>query len=173
MSDVQISSQLVRFPCIAWEVQGDSILPVKGTWALPPAHLRHVFQRIGVDEKVRGLIACPNCSTPSILTSDIVETDNVDHVGVMPLLRCSQCPFSCRAILEKWDTRRLYCVAFETRVGDEIRPNKEYYHGDSQVDVAEQFYNGHLMDHNIINIVGIGAVIGYFVDDKEGMKLHV
>jgi hypothetical protein len=173
MSDVQIQSQRVRFPCITWEVQGESIQPVKGTWALPPPHLKHVFDRLGVGEKVRGIVACPNCGHPSILTSDIVTDDKVEHVGVLPILRCAKCPFACEAILESWDTRKLYCVAYETQSGDTIRGNKEYFHGDSAQDVNEQFWAGHWHDKTIINVVGIGLVIGYFVDDAKGLNLHV
>lgn len=169
MTDVQISIKRVRFPCIPWEVQGESIEPVKGTWSLPPFHLKHVFERMGVEEKVKGLASCPNCRKASIITSDIVTEDKIAHTAVMELLRCSDCPFACEATFEEWDQRQLYCVAYETQEG----LIKEYMHASSQSDAAEQFTNGHMYDRSIIRVVGVALVIGYFVDDKEGKKLHV
>lgn len=169
MSDIQIAAKEVRFPCATWEVQGESIEPVKGTWALPPERLRHVFERMGVADKVRGLVACPQCRTPSILTSEIVTEDKGQHIGLMPLLRCAGCPFACVATFEDWDQRKLYCVIYDTPT----RQIKEYYHGNSQADVTEQFWNGHVHDRSIVRVVGIAPVIGYFVDDKEGLELHV
>jgi len=169
MSDVQIKTKSVRFPCIAWEVQGESIHPVKGTWTLPPSHLRHVFARLGVEEKIRGIVGCPNCKAASLITTDIVTENKIEHTAVMPLLRCSGCVFACEATFEEWDQRKLYCVIYNTPE----RQIKEYFHGTSQADVAEQFWNGHILDRSIVNVVGIAPVIGYFVDDKEGLELHV
>jgi hypothetical protein len=170
MSDVQINTQAVRFPCMTWEVQGESIQPVKATWSLPPMHLRHIFERLGVEDKVRGLVSCPNCGKTSIVTTDLVTEDKIAHTATLPLLRCSDCPFACEAVFEEWDQRKLYCVAYETTSEPLI---KEYFHGFDTKDVGDQFWNGHLHDRNIVRVIGIAIVIGYFVDDNKGLKLHV
>jgi hypothetical protein len=163
MSDTQITVDLVRFPLLPWAIEGElgeRIQPIPGTWTLAPELL--------CKQGIKGIVCCPNreCKTPALIPYDMGEVEN----GALALtaFQCAKCGLICNARLLEWDTRKLYCVAYEI-----IRPNntavgrKEYLHAESREQAIAYFCNGtgYQLDHvskQKWRLVDAAVAIGFF-----------
>lgn len=166
---IETVTKEVRFVYRTWSVQGSSVKPVKGSWTLPPPRLKKLFTQ---PELVKALISCPQCNQASILTVDQLDVAPTLHIATVKNMECRACKFHCTALLTEYDRRKLYCVAYEVTVNGQPEGRKEYFHGVDSADVTTQFFNGHIND-KIDQVVGVGVVIGLFVDDEQGKILHV
>lgn len=169
MSDVQIKTQVVMFPCEPWQWKPNegSIQPIKGTWTLAPLEVR-------VKQNILALVSCPNCGLATLLTEELVTLNPLTHNGEMPLLRCAGCPFACQPVFLEWDKRKLFCAAYEKIIEGKIKAFKEYMHAEDVNEARKNFLAGHCNDIiPVSNIVGIARVIGYIVQDDKGEKLSV
>jgi len=158
--------ETIEFPCEPWVIRGFEILPQPGTWTLAPRAIHHL--------NFKGILACPRCNEACGLQPDMgVKAEDVPINQVLDNWHCNKCQFRCRVILKDWDKRKLYCAAYETLVNGELTANKEYMHAESVQDATTQFWNGRIEADNVVRLVGVALVIGYFVQDNEGRKLSV
>ena len=156
----------VEFPCEPWVVRGYEILPMIGTWTLAPTTVHHL--------NIRGILSCPRCTEVCGITPDMgAKGEDIPIDLVLKQWHCNKCHFQCRVILKDWDKRKLYCAAFETVVDGVLTANKEYMHAESVEDATGQFWNGRIAADNVVKLVGVALVIGYFVQDDQGRKLSV
>jgi hypothetical protein len=147
--------------------KGLQIQGVPGTWSLiPPEH--------PLIKTAKGIVCCPRCSRMFILTPDMGEQGDRREDRVFKIFQCDNCGLTARIILRDWDSRKLYCAAFETRDSKgNIVANKEYLHAESDEDAKRQFWGAHPQMDRWIHLVGIASVIGYFTTDKTEKKLTV
>jgi hypothetical protein len=158
----------IEIPCERWILRNnEEILPVVGTWTLTT--------EIGWELGAKGILSCPNCGYPCYILHGMgVKAEDVPINQVIENWMCRSCHLLCRIILLEWDKRRLYCAAYETMGGDgKVIANKEYMHAESESEARVQFWNGRIAADNVIRLVAVGPVIGYFVQDKTGGKLNV
>ena len=185
-------TQLVEFDCDEWLAQrnGDtgeliSIQPVAGTWTLIGGEDRRRFCERGMN--VKALFACPRCAQVGLIPEGFNPPKDRGDTLPLPEMHCRRCDFTCRAILKKWDQRKLYCVTYETKKGDSLQPHKEYLHAVDQEEALAFFWAGHggqvslstdissaiPKDGTITNLVGVAPVIGFFANPKSERKLIV
>ncbi len=162
----EVTLDTVEFPCEPWVMRAYEILPQAGTWTLAPRAIHHL--------NIKGILSCPRCSTVCGLLPDMGEKSaDIPTDQVLKQWHCDKCHFECRVILKDWDKRQLYCAAYETLVNDVLTANKEYMHAESVQDATNQFWNGRIEADNVVRLVGVAPVIGYFVQDNAGRKLSV
>lgn len=183
MSDTLIQVDEVIFPCTPWRIEGDKgerISPVPGTWTLAPEALW--------EQGIRALICCPNmeCKQAALLRYDMGEVEN----GTLKLrsFSCAKCGRLMHAKLQAWDTRQLFCIAYEIQPGQyldwnhpeaHIELRKEYMHAESR-DEAFAFFvggTGFLLTTRKVawRIIDVGHAIGFFgkESDKDQVNLSV
>jgi hypothetical protein len=176
MTDTAISVKTVNFELAPWRVEGERserIWPVPGTWTLAPEPL--------LLQGIRGLISCPNCHKATLVPNGMGTERN----GVLELrdLQCKQCGFFCHARLLSWDTRKLYCIAYEAL--DKITglpvPNdkgelvrKEYTHAQDRSEAFTCFVEVR-KHYGRFRVVDVGEVIGFWgkESDKDQTELSV
>ena len=163
---VELVLDTVEFPCEPWVIRGPEILPQAGTWTIAP--------RVTWDFGAKGIIACPRCAQAFFVLHDMGEkAEDLPLNLVLKQWLCGKCHFRCRAILVDWDKRILYCAAYETMVDGVLTANKAYMHAESIEDATSQFWNGRIAADNVVSLVAVAQVIGYFVQDNQGRKLSV
>lgn len=175
MTDTKIIVQNVDFPLEPWRIEGERselIQPIKGTWTLAPNPLI----RLGV----KGLISCPNCAQAALIKHDMGEV--INGVNELKSFSCQQCGFMCHARLLAWDTRKLFCIAYEAldkdglvlpdSAGETVR--KEYTHAESR-EVAFRCFVEVRKHYGRFRVIDVGEVIGYFgkESDKDQVDLTV
>ncbi len=156
----------VRFPCVPWECNGGTINAIPGTWTLAP------YESLW-RQNIKGVLCCPNreCRKAVTILFDMGNTVN----GVLHLehLQCRGCGLRCHARLLQWDTRKLYCVAYE-RLHDDNTSTlvKEYMHAEGRPEALAMFMNG--IAYQLENIqkvswrlVDAGLAIGYFGQESD------
>ena len=168
--------ETIEFPCEEWFVQrtpqGEmvTIKPIPGSWTLLSPEDQYRFIQQGLDAKA--LFACPRCNQIGIISSEFNPTKELGDTKPLPELHCSKCHFGCRIILKNWDKRRLYCACFETLdVNQQVCPNKEYLHAEDEVEARKFFWAQHGIE--VIHLVGIAPVIGYFAPNPKNDKILV
>ncbi len=166
------------FELAPWRIEGERyerIWPVPGTWTVAPEPL--------LKRGVKALISCPHCQKAALLTAAM--TRDVVKNGVCELLslRCAGCQFRCNARLLHWDTKKLFCIAYEVLdkdgqviPGDDGRGvRKEYTHADSRSDAAFCFIE--VRKHHVqrFRVIDVGPVVGFFgsESDKDQKELTV
>jgi hypothetical protein len=178
MSDKLVSIEPLRFPLEPWALEGaaasaEAIQPIPGTWTLAPESL--------CKQGIKGIICCPNreCKKPALIPYDMGEVDN----GALQLqeFQCAGCGMLCHPRLVDWDTRKLFCVAYElTRADNTTFIRKEYLHAESREQAIAYFCNGtgYQLDHvtkQTWRLVDAGIAIGFFGQrsDKDQIRLAV
>jgi hypothetical protein len=160
MNDVQVIIREIRFPCVPWVQDGpESLQPVRGTWTLVPEALWN--------KGVHGVLSCPHCGKAALIPHEMGETI---EKGARRLnqLRC-ECGFTCHAILEDWDLRKLFCVAWESYDSNgKVIPQKDYMHATSSEEAIFFFEQSHIGMR--YHIVGAAPVIGYFARSEKNEK---
>lgn len=160
MADVQIVVHELRFPCVPWVQDGpESLQPVRGTWTLVPVPLW--------EKGIHGVLSCPKCGKSSLVPHDMGET--IER-GARKLneLQC-ECGFVCHAVLEDWDLRKLYCVAWEAYdTNGKVFPQKDYMHATSREECVFLFEQSHIGQR--YHIVDAAPVVGYFVPNAKNEK---
>jgi len=168
MTDVQVTIETLNFPCVPWAVSGtEKIQPVPGTWTLAPESL--------CNHGIKGIVCCPKrtCGESALIPWDMGETDN--GALKLPSLCCRKCGFFCHARLQEWDTRKLYCVAYEL-IG--IRDNKpiatgrkEYLHAQSREQAISFFIagTGHFLDRlaQQWRLIDAAIALGFFGQESD------
>lgn len=158
------SCDVHRFPCMPWAVQGtfgERMQPIPGTWTLAPESL--------CAAGVKGVICCPNraCFECALIPFDMGTLEQ----GVLHLqaFSCRKCGFLCNARLLEWDTRKLFCIAYELLHKTDptkVRARKEYVHAENRGQAISYFVagTGYLLDHASQDwrLVEAGVAIGYF-----------
>ena len=166
----EMIEQTIEFECKPWATRmtdkGLQVQGIPGTWTLiPPEH--------PLVKSAKGIVCCPKCSTMHILTPDMGEQGDNRVDRVFPCMRCP-CGLVARAVLRGWDTRNLYCAAFETLDSRcKVVANKEYLHAETEEEAKRNFWAAHPQTDRYIKLVGIAPVIGYFATDKQEKKLVV
>lgn len=175
MSDTVIVVNKQEFPLQAWRVEGEyleKIWPVPGTWTLAPDPL--------LRRGIRALVACRNCHQAALIVSGMGTMIN----GVLEIkgLQCRQCGSICDARLLAWDTRKLFCIAYEAldqnglaipdAKGEVIR--KEYTHALSRQEAFTCFVEVRKTTGRF-RVVDVGEVIGFWgkESDKDQKDLTV
>jgi hypothetical protein len=106
-----------------------------------------------------------------IITPDMGEPGDRSQDRLFASFRC-ECGYHARATLLNWNTRKLYCAAFETKDSEgETVPNKEYMHAESEEEAKTNFWASH--SPLSVHLVGIAPVVGYYALDKAERKLTV
>lgn len=164
----------VHFPCTPWEMRGSSLNAIPGTWTLAPDEA--LFSA-----GVKGILCCPNreCREAVLIQYDMGTVEN----GVLKLerLQCRKCRHLCHARLLQWDTRKLYCIAYEILHADGTATlRKEYTHAEGRPEALATFVHGtgYQLDHvecKTWRLVDAGLAIGYFgqESDKNQIQLSV
>ena len=170
----QIST--VTFPKEEWLVQRTkdgalvSIKPIPGTWTLLSPQDQWWYVQQGLDYKAA--FSCPRCSQIGFISSKFDPPKEYGHTKVLPELHCRQCNFGCKVVFKNWDQRRLYCACFETLDSNQdVMPNKEYLHAEDHAEAHKYFWAQH--GREVINLVGIAPVIGYFPVNPKSDKILV
>lgn len=183
MTDTIIQIDEVVFPCVPWKIEGafgDRIAPIPGTWTLAPESLW--------ENGIRALICCPNpeCKQAALIRYDMGELDN----GTLKLrsFSCEKCGRLLNAKLQQWDTRQLFCIAYEIQPGKaldwvdpkaDIQLRKEYMHAETRDEAFGFFVGGTGFALTTANkawrIIEVGHAIGYFgkESDKDQVNLSV
>jgi hypothetical protein len=108
-----------------------------------------------------------------VITPDMGEQADNPHDRLFNMFRC-ECGLTAKVVLKNWDTRKLYCAAFETLDSRcRVIANKEYMHAESEEEAKRNFWAAHPQTDRYIKLVGIAPVIGYFATDKAERKLTV
>jgi len=167
MTDTAIIVRSEDFPLEPWKVEGENsekIWPIPGSWTLAP----DFFLRRGI----RALLCCKNCGKAALITNAMGSMVN----GVLELnaFQCRQCGHLCHARLQSWDTRKLFCIAYEA-VGEDgaAIPNsdgelvrKEYTHAISRQEAFTCFVEVR-KTLGRFRIVDVGEVIGFFGKETD------
>jgi hypothetical protein len=174
MTDTLITVDEVRFPLTPWLTEGEfgeRMQPIPGTWTLAPETL--------CAQGVKGIVCCPNaeCREAALIRYDMGEVVN----GVLHLhsFSCRKCGRLLHARLLEWDTRKLFCIAYELLLDDGVKPRKEYTHATSREEAFTFFTNGtgyHLtLNNQAWRMVDVAQAIGYFghESDKDQIRLTV
>jgi hypothetical protein len=176
----KITVEDIAFPLTPWIVEGtygERMQPIAGTWTLAPETLCR--------QGIKGIISCPNalCKQAALIGWDMGAMDN----GCLQLNRfqCAKCGFLCNARLQAWDTRKLFCVAYELLGIEDGKPTaygrKEYLHAENRGQALAYFVGGtgYLLDHanppQPWRLVNAAIAIGYFgvESDKDQINLTV
>lgn len=164
---IELVLDTVEFPCIPWVMRGMEILPQTGTWTPAP---EPVVRRLGI----KGILSCPRCAHVCGISDELgAKGEDNPSTLVLKQWHCDNCHLQRRVILNEWDKRKLYCAAFECMIGGVLTPCKEYMHAESDQDALAQFWNGRTASDNVVRLVAVAPVIGYFVQDTTGRKLNV
>lgn len=143
-----------------------TISPIKGTWCLVPANQVTTVRSSGI-------VSCPNCGEPALVPPQAIECD-AESRWQLPAYQCRGCKFHGTLILQHWERRRLYCVAYEVQPpGGEVKGATEYLHAKDAGEALKYFWAGRRKDDYVLRVVGASVVIGYFVNDTKGDKLSV
>jgi hypothetical protein len=166
----------VVFPLVPWAVDGfkdERISPIPGTWTLTPEAL--------CKKGIKGIICCVNreCKNAALIPYDMGEVDN----GALKLegFECAKCKLVINARLLQWDTRKLFCVAYELLHDDGTATGrKEYLHAEDRGQAIMMFSygTGYQLDHvekQLWRLVDAGIAIGFFGQrsDKDQLLLSV
>lgn len=151
-------------------MSGETILdlhisPVPGSWTLAPEMLMH--------KGIKGLVSCPNCHQAALIRWDMGEVVN----GVCEIrgFCCASCHFACHPRLLNWDTRKLFCVAFEKLdeiTGQPVVDNKgefvrkEYQHAESREAAFSTFVEVR-RTLGRFRVIDVGEVIGFFGKESD------
>ena len=176
MAVTAASAPVVGFPCESWHAVRDgstgelvAIDPVAGTWTLIGGEDRRRFADRGLN--VKALVACPRCSHVGFIPEGFDPPKALGDTLPLPEMFCRKCQFGCRVVLEKWDQRKLYCAAYETRKGESLEPHKEYLHAEDDAEAKKFFWSQHGAE--VTHLVGIAPVVGFFAKDKNERFLVV
>lgn len=172
------SVPVVDMPRAEWSRYHDpegalyAINPVKGTWCLLSAEEQGKLASAG--KYVRALLSCPHCAHTGIVPGSFdVPMDN-GHGKPNADFQCQACGLVCRLVLRRWDTRKLFCAAYETRAGETIAAHKEYLHAVDLEEAQKFFWSQHTPILEVTKLVGIAPVVGFHVPDgKNDRKLIV
>lgn len=165
----------IEFPYEEWPVlrkpTGEilSIRPIKGSWTLLGGEDRRRMAERRIC--VKGLIACPNCGQATFLPESFDPPKELGDAKPPCEYKCKGCQLVCCIILKDWDQRKLYCVCYETRDGDSLKPHKEYLHAVDDLEAKKFFWASH--GREVTNLVGLAPVAGFFIHDKNERKLTV
>lgn len=70
--------------------------------------------------------------------------------------------------------KRLYAIAYERHVNQEVYPCIEYLHAFNARRARVQFMKGfNFNEIRVIKVVGVAPVVGFHVHDEHGEKLSV
>lgn len=166
----------LELDCVPWPVEGEHserIYPVPGTWTLAPEPL--------MKKGIRGLISCPHCHKACAVPYNMGQMEN----GALQLqnFQCSGCKLLRHVRLREWDTRKLYCIAYEmldqktgmplvNSDGDFVR--KEYTHALSRNEAFEHFVEVR-KHYGRFRLIDVGEVVGFWgkESDKDQKELSV
>lgn len=173
MNDSKIVVQNVDFALEPWRVEGEfseKIYPITGTWTLAPGPLAR--------QSIKGLVSCPNCSQAALVKHDMGEV--INGVNHLKSFSCRHCGFLCHARLLGWDTRKLFCIAYEAvdengvavpdSLGETVR--KEYTHAETR-EIAFRCFVEVRKVYGRFRVVDVGEVIGYFGNEKDKDQVNL
>lgn len=173
MTDTKIVVETVEFPLTPWRIEGEldeKIWPVPGTWTLAPSRF--------ITQGIKALISCPRCKLAGLIPGNVGTVTN--GVNDLQGYSCQQCGFLCHARLLGWDTRKLYCIAYEIIGADNIpKLEKEYTHAETRNEAFQYFVEtgkARAVAAKVrFRVVEVGEVIGYFgkESDKDQKVLTV
>lgn len=160
MNDVAIVVREVQFSCTPWLIEDEKrIQPVPGTWTLAPVSLWN--------RGIHGVLSCPNCSKAALIPHEMGEPASRGR-RLLKQFGCT-CGFVCNALLEDWDTRKLYCVVWHMFDSNgKILVEKDYMHALSREEARYFFEQSHLGTR--YQIVDVGPVVGYFMKNEKNEK---
>lgn len=168
--------EIIEFPYQEWTTirtpQGKlvSINPVAGTWTLITGEDCRDFIERGMD--VKAMFACPRCRQVGFISNEFNPPKELGDTKPLPELHCRKCHFGCRVVLKDWDKRRLYCICYETRDGDTLKPHKEYLHAENEEEARKFFWAQHTVTE-VTNLVGIAPAIGFFMENPKDDRILV
>jgi len=168
--DTVITVRNLDYPLKAWRVEGDEgeqMWPEPGTWTLAPEFLMR--------KGVKGVLGCPQCNTAALIPWGMGTLSN--GANTLNQFQCQKCGLMCTARLLEWDTRKLFCIAYEkiVKVGgvDVVEPNskgelvrKEYTHALTREEAFTCFVEVR-RSYGRFRVVDVGLVIGFFGHEKD------
>lgn len=167
MTETQIVINTIDYPLKPWKVEGDEgeqMWPEPRTWTLAPESLMR--------KGIKGVLGCPKCNTAALIPWGMGTLEN--GVNILHNFQCVSCKLMCRARLLEWDTRKLFCIAYE-KIGPDnfVEPNakgelirKEYTHALSREEAFACFVEVR-KSYGRFRVVDVGLVIGFFGHEKD------
>lgn len=164
---ISVTITVTDFELVPWRIEGERcerIEPVPGTWTLAPEQL--------LRRGIKGLISCPNCRAASLVTTSMGSV--VNGVNELEGYAC-RCGFRCNARLTHWDTKKLFCIAYEILdkdgfviPGDDGQGvRKEYTHAESRQDAAFCFIEVRKCHVQRFRVIDCAPVIGFFGSESD------
>jgi len=162
---------------VAWGKTYDSegllvgIEHIKGTWHALSADEQGRLHAKGI--LVRAMVACPSCARCEALPIDYDPPMINGHGCPERGVQCAGCRYVYKPIFRNWDTRKLFCAAYESPTEDSVKAHKQYLHAQDLAEAMKFFWAQHSVAE-VSKLVGIAPVVGFYVPDgKNDRKLVV